>query len=93
MSVDRQVELGVGHDDSLDDFPPGTDMRIRGTEKVIHAVGRVEFSNFRIGWGGTGWVIADEGSDRIVITNRHVASLVARRTWTVAARSFATRHR
>jgi endonuclease G len=33
-----------------------------------------------MGWGGTGWVFKAEGRDRIVVTNRHVASLVARRT-------------
>lgn len=76
----NQVVLGTGQDDSLDDFPPGTDARIRGTDKTIPSVGRVEFTNFRMGWGGTGWVIAEEGADRIVVTNRHVAGLVARRT-------------
>lgn len=76
----NQVVLGAGQDDSLDDFPPGTDARIRGTEKTIPSVGRVEFANFRLAWGGTGWVIAAEGADRIVVTNRHVAALVARRT-------------
>lgn len=67
-------------DDALADFPEGTDARIKGTEKVIPSVGRVEFTNFTMAWGGTGWVIAAEGADRIVATNRHVASLVARRT-------------
>lgn len=76
----NQVVLGTGEDDSLADFPAGTDARIRGTERTIPSVGRVEFTNFRIGWGGTGWVIAAEGQDRIVVTNRHVAGLVARRT-------------
>lgn len=74
------VELNTGQDDSLADFPPDTDARIRGTEKAIPSVGRIEFVNFRIGWGGTGWVIAESGADRIVVTNRHVAGLVARRT-------------
>lgn len=76
----NQVVLGTGEDDSLDDFPPGTDARIRATERTIPSVGRVEFTNFRLGWGGTGWVIAADGRDRIVVTNRHVAGLVARRT-------------
>ena len=66
--------------DSLADFPPGTDAGIRSTEKFIPSVGRVEFRNFRLSWGGTGWVVAAEGDDRIVVTNRHVAGLVARRT-------------
>jgi endonuclease G len=74
------VVLGTGVGDSLDDFPPGTDALIKGTEKDIPSVGRIEFVNFRIGWGGTGWVIGQSGPDRIVATNRHVAGLVARRT-------------
>jgi len=30
--------------------------------------------------GGTGWLIDGSGPDRIIVTNRHVASLVAKRT-------------
>ncbi|GAA2000814.1 DNA/RNA non-specific endonuclease [Microbacterium ulmi] len=75
-----RVVFGDDEIDSLDDFPPGTDARIRATEKFIPSVGRVEFTNFTMAWGGTGWVIAADGADRIVVTNRHVASLVARRT-------------
>ena len=74
------VVIGDDEIDSLADFPPGTDAGIRATERFIPSVGRVEFRNFRLSWGGTGWVIAAEGDDRIVVTNRHVASLVARRT-------------
>jgi endonuclease G len=73
------VVFGDDEIDSLADFPPGTDAGIRATERFIPSVGRVEFRNFRLSWGGTGWVIAAEGDDRIVVTNRHVASLVARR--------------
>jgi endonuclease G, mitochondrial len=73
------VVFGDDEIDSLTDFPAGTDAAIRGTEKFIPSVGRVEFRNFRMAWGGTGWVVAKEGNDRIVVTNRHVASLVARR--------------
>jgi endonuclease G len=76
----NQVVFGTDEVDSLVDFPAGTDARIRSTEKFIPSVGRVEFTNFRMAWGGTGWVIAAEGADRIVVTNRHVAGLVARRT-------------
>lgn len=75
-----QVVFGTDEIDSLVDFPAGTDARIRATEKYIPSVGRVEFTNFRMAWGGTGWVIGAEGADRIVVTNRHVAGLVARRT-------------
>lgn len=74
------VDLGTGVDDSLDDFPPGTDALIRGSEGAIPSVGRVEFLNFRMEWGGTAWVIDAAGPDRIVATNRHVAALVAKRT-------------
>lgn len=75
-----RVVLGAEIDGDLVDFPPGTDARIRGTEKFIPSVGRVEFTNHHRAWGGTGWVIAAEGRDRIVVTNRHVAGLVARRS-------------
>lgn len=74
-----RVVFGDEEIDSLEDFPPGTDAKIVGTETTIPSVGRVEFINFRLSWGGTGWVIAKEGADRIVVTNRHVAGLVARR--------------
>jgi len=73
------VVFGDDEIDSLSEFPPGTDAGIRATEKFLPSVGRVEFRNFRMAWGGTGWVVATEGNDRIVVTNRHVASLVARR--------------
>ena len=76
----NQVVFGTDEIDSLGEFPAGTDARIRSTEKFIPSVGRVEFTNFHMAWGGTGWVIGSEGADRIVVTNRHVASLVARRT-------------
>jgi len=74
-----EVVFGVDAIDSLSEFPAGTDAAIRSTEKYIPSVGRVEFKNFRMAWGGTGWVVATDGADRIVVTNRHVASLVARR--------------
>jgi endonuclease G len=73
------VIFGDDEIDSLSEFPPGTDAGIRATEEFLPSVGRVEFRNFRMAWGGTGWVVATEGDDRIVVTNRHVASLVARR--------------
>lgn len=76
----NRVVLGENEIDSLVEFPAGTDARIRATEKFLPSVGRVEFKNFSMAWGGTGWVIAAEGPDRIVVTNRHVAGLVARRT-------------
>ena len=51
-------------------------------EPFIKSVGRVEFLNHSMTWGGTGWVIAAEGNTRLVATNRHVAKLVAMRTST-----------
>lgn len=41
--------------------------------QAVESVGRVEFRFSRIPWGGTGWMI----DDKIMITNRHVAELVA----------------
>jgi endonuclease G, mitochondrial len=73
------VDFGAPEDDALADFPAGTDALIRGTETAIPSVGRIEFLNYRMAWGGTGWVIAQSGQDRIVVTNRHVANLVAKR--------------
>lgn len=42
-------------------------------EAVLGRVGRIEFRNVPMLWGGTGWVL----EDRIIITNRHVGELVA----------------
>lgn len=72
---DDAVEL-----EPLPDFPAGTEARIKEVQAAVRSVGRVEFLNHRMAWGGTGWVIAEDGEDRLVATNRHVAALVARRT-------------
>ncbi|WP_448625261.1 DNA/RNA non-specific endonuclease [Geodermatophilus sp. URMC 64] len=63
----------------LPDFPAGTDARIKAVEADVLSVGRVEFVNHRMAWGGTGWVISNDADSRVVATNRHVAKLVARR--------------
>jgi hypothetical protein len=42
----------------LDDFPAGTDVKIKATERFIPSVGRIEFLNYSMAWGGTGWVVA-----------------------------------
>jgi endonuclease G len=63
----------------LDDFPTGTDERIRATEVFIPSVGRVEFINYSMAWGGTGWVVDRKADGHIVLTNRHVAELIAKR--------------
>ncbi len=44
--------------------------------RVIPSVGRIELRNHpRLDWAGTGWVIDDD----VVVTNRHVAEVFARR--------------
>ncbi len=54
--------------DSLVDLPPETDARIAGAHPLIPSVGRIEFRNHDMEWGGTGWVLKAEGRDRIVVT-------------------------
>ncbi|OAN70687.1 hypothetical protein A8B78_04335 [Jannaschia sp. EhC01] len=62
-------------------FPNGIDGKIAGVEHVLPSVGRIEFTNHDMEWGGTGWVVDKEDNGSfLVITNRHVAKLVARRT-------------
>lgn len=55
---------------------------VAAVEPVLTGVGRVEFVNHAMPWGGTGWAVADpeDAGALLVITNRHVAELVARRT-------------
>ncbi len=66
--------------EELAEFPPGTDALIKGVERSVRSVGRVEFVNHQMAWGGTGWVIQEESDTvRIVATNRHVAKVVAQR--------------
>ncbi|MFC9687810.1 DNA/RNA non-specific endonuclease [Kribbella sp. NPDC056951] len=64
----------------LPEFDAGTDTLIKGVEPFVRSVGRVEFVNHDMQWGGTGWVIDEPtATSRIVATNRHVAKLVAAR--------------
>jgi endonuclease G len=63
----------------LDDFPAGTDQKIKAVEPFILSVGRVEFINHSMAWGGTGWVVDRKPDGHLVLTNRHVAKLVAKR--------------
>lgn len=65
--------------EELRDFPAETDKLIQGIEGRIPAVGRIEFLNYAMAWGGTGWVVQESRGGRLVVTNRHVAALVARR--------------
>ncbi|MEX0364561.1 MAG: DNA/RNA non-specific endonuclease [Ruegeria sp.] len=73
--VEGKTQLGA-------DFAQGTDIKITNIEPLIPSVGRIEFRNHDMSWGGTGWVIDEEDDGSLlVITNRHVAKLVARRTF------------
>jgi len=63
----------------LPDFPEGTAEMIRRVESCVTSVGRVEFINASRTWGGTAWVVDRPSTNRaLVVTNRHVAQLVAR---------------
>ena len=64
----------------LVDFPAGTDVKLIALNPRIPSVGRVEFLNHRMSWGGTGWVVEKKNSAYLIVTNRHVAKLVASRT-------------
>ena len=64
----------------LPDFPPATDAKLKGLDRWIPSVGRVEFLNHEMSWGGTGWVVDAKNGSYLVVTNRHVAGLVAQRT-------------
>ncbi|HLL31985.1 MAG TPA: DNA/RNA non-specific endonuclease [Allosphingosinicella sp.] len=61
------------------EFPAGTDVLIKGAQKWVPSVGRIEFVNHSMAWGGTGFVIDRRNGAHIVATNRHVAKKVARR--------------
>lgn len=64
----------------LPDFPPDIDTKIKAVEPRIASVGRIEFINSDMAWGGTGWVIDHDGAGNLLVaTNRHVAKIVARR--------------
>lgn len=63
------------------DFPPDIDVKIRQVERHLRNVGRVEFVNHDMAWGGTAWVIEEKAEHLLVCTNRHVAEIVARRTF------------
>jgi endonuclease G len=64
----------------LEDFPAGTDVMIKAIEPVVPSVGRVEFINYSMPWGGTAWVVDKKADGHLVLTNRHVAKLVAKRS-------------
>ncbi len=62
------------------EFDPGVDGWIKSVEPMLGSIGRIEFINHDMDWGGTGWVIRRDGGHLIIATNRHVAEIVARRT-------------
>lgn len=64
----------------LPDFPAGTDGLIKGVERWVPSVGRINLMNSDHNYGGTCW-IAERIDDHtaVVFTNRHVAQLFARR--------------
>lgn len=64
---------------TLDDFPTGTDVKIKSVEPYIPSVGRIEFINHTMAWGGTGWVVDKKPDGHLILTNRHVAKIVAKR--------------
>lgn len=61
-------------------FPHDIADRITGVERFLPSVGRVEFVNHAKSWGGTAWVVQDDPAGPLIVTNRHVAAEVARRT-------------
>ena len=75
----NEVEL-----EPLVDFPGGTDVKVTALNPRIPSIGRVEFLNHRMSWGGTGWVVERKNGAYLIVTNRHVAKLVAQRTPTGA---------
>lgn len=66
-------------------LPQLTASAVRRINRFVPSVGRVEFVNHAMRWGGTGFVVDEApGGRRKVVTNRHVAKLVARRASTGA---------
>ncbi|SMC77530.1 DNA/RNA non-specific endonuclease [Primorskyibacter flagellatus] len=63
------------------DFAADIDLKISKVEAAVASVGRIEFINHDYSWGGTGWVIDKTDTHLLIVTNRHVAKLVARRSF------------
>ena len=55
--------------------------KIAGIEGFLSSIGRVEFVNHRLQWGGTGWAIdgCKTAGRRWIVTNRHVAKYIGQR--------------
>ncbi len=62
--------------DDLGALPAETTGLIHRASPLVKSVGRVQFFNHELSWGGTGWVVDAAGADRFVVTNRHVAAEV-----------------
>ncbi|WP_222019980.1 DNA/RNA non-specific endonuclease [Rhizobium laguerreae] len=61
-------------------FPELTAAAVRGVDHLVSSVGRVEFLNHSMRWGGTGFVVKCLPNQRsLFVTNRHVAEIVAKR--------------
>ncbi len=66
---------------------PGTGLPTLNTGKIaaiegfLPSIGRVDFVNHRLQWGGTGWCVEGaKGADRRwIVTNRHVAKMIGQR--------------
>lgn len=61
-------------------FPHDIADRISKVERFLPSIGRVEFVNHAKSWGGTAWVVQTDRAAPLIVTNRHVAVEVARRT-------------
>lgn len=66
--------------ETVDLLPELTASLVAQIDRFLPSVGRIEFVNHAMRWGGTGFVVGASGNGRRqVVTNRHVARLVARR--------------
>lgn len=74
------IRNGAVEIELLGGFPAGTDAKIRAAEPLVGSTGRIEFINHSMKWGGTGWVVGVKDGGHLVLTNRHVARLVAKRS-------------
>lgn len=76
--IDDLARNAMGAGSDLPDLNPAL---ISGIEGMLPSIGRVEFINNAMQWGGTGWIIegATDPARRWVVTNRHVAKIVGRR--------------
>jgi endonuclease G len=67
----------------VEDFGADITEKVRQSEVWIPCVGRIEFRNHDMSWGGTGWIIGEDDKmpgHLLIATNRHVAQIVARRS-------------